>query len=78
MSLTGAPGYDESRLEPLLRVADVVTWLSISRRTLYRLIAAGELTPVYIDSYPRFEPVDVDRLVQERRGRRPRRNTKES
>jgi excisionase family DNA binding protein len=63
-------GYDASRSDQLLRISEVTRILACSRPTVYRLIEEGALTPIYLDRRPRFDPADLERLVEERRGRR--------
>jgi len=65
----GTPGYENPRTsrEPLLDVAEVRRWLGVSRSSVYRLLDAGALTPIYLDSRPRFDPADVERLIESRR-----------
>jgi excisionase family DNA binding protein len=46
-------------LEPLLSVRAAAKYLSISPRTLYRLVAAGELHPVRVGARLRFDRADV-------------------
>jgi predicted DNA-binding transcriptional regulator AlpA len=56
--------YAPARPEPLLRVADVQELLACSRRTVYTLIAKGQLRPLYVvDSHPRFDPEDIRSLI---------------
>lgn len=55
--------------DSLLKVAEVTELLSISRRTLYRLIDSGDLVPIYLDRLPRFDPKDIRALVARRRGK---------
>jgi predicted DNA-binding transcriptional regulator AlpA len=59
----------EAQPASLLRVDDVLTRLAISRRTLYRLIAAGRLIPIYLDRRPRFDAADVAALIENARSR---------
>lgn len=49
-----------------MRIAEALGWLKISKRTFYRLIAQGELTPIYFDSHPRFDPAEVRDLIESR------------
>lgn len=53
----------------LLTVGEVLDHYKLSRSSLYRIVAAGLLEPVYLDSRPRFDVRDVQRLIEERRGR---------
>lgn len=56
--------YALARPEPLLRVADVQELLACSRRTVYTLIASGQLQPLYVvDSHPRFDPENIRSLI---------------
>jgi excisionase family DNA binding protein len=51
----------------LLRRAEVADLLAMSRRTVDRLVRAGELPVVYVDRMPRFLADDVRALVRARR-----------
>lgn len=59
--------YEQARLAPHLRVRDVQRILACSRRTVYRLIAEGQLRPLYVDSRPLFDPHDVRLLLDSRK-----------
>lgn len=56
------------RLAPLLRVDDVAAILQIDPRTVRRLAAKGQLTPVRIGGSVRFTADDVQALVDAGRG----------
>lgn len=47
----------------LLKVADVQHLLSISRGTVYKLVASGALKPVKIGRSVRFKEVDVEKIA---------------
>jgi excisionase family DNA binding protein len=57
-------------MEPLLAVSEVLRLLNVSRTTLYRRVWDGSLTPIYVDSHPRFAPEDVRAFIASRRGRK--------
>jgi excisionase family DNA binding protein len=52
---------------PLLRVNDVAALLAIGRRTVYTLVAAGELPAVRVGERLRFRLEDVDAYLERRR-----------
>jgi excisionase family DNA binding protein len=52
-----------SQLEPLLTVAQAATILSVSERTVRRLIASRLLRAVWIGRSVRLRPRDIERLV---------------
>jgi excisionase family DNA binding protein len=54
-------------LEPLLTLDEVASYLSVSIRTVRRLVASGRLPCVRIGSQLRFEPADVLRFVAARK-----------
>jgi predicted site-specific integrase-resolvase len=62
--------YPAVRPEALLRAHEATAWLRCSRRTLRRLVLAGDITPIYIDALPRFDPADVRQLIEQRRRRK--------
>jgi len=47
-------------------IKDLTAKLNISIRTIYRLIADGELTPTYIRSSPRFNEKEVESYIKKR------------
>jgi excisionase family DNA binding protein len=51
----------------LLTIAETAAMLSISRRTLYRLMNSGELLPVRVAGRRRFRPVDIDSFLERNR-----------
>lgn len=55
----------------LWRQRRVAEFLDTSVRTVQRLAAAGDLTPVYIDSVPRFRPEEVEALAENARTTKP-------
>lgn len=59
---------ERTALEPLLTVASVCDLLDVSRQTLYRLIQRGELVPIRVSRSPRFEPNELRRYIDRRRG----------
>jgi excisionase family DNA binding protein len=56
-----------SSLEPLLTVGAVCELLAISKPTLYRLTAAGELNPTRVGDRLRFLPEDVRGYLERNR-----------
>jgi excisionase family DNA binding protein len=67
----GSSDYDSVQAMPLLTkraVADDV--LNVSVKTVERLVAAGELTPVKIMGATRFRRADVDALIERSASRR--------
>ncbi len=64
-----AGGYPEGRLpsSPLVRSAEVARLLGISKRTLRRLVLAGDLTPIYLHRYPVYDTEEVVALIARRR-----------
>lgn len=49
---------------PLLSINDAARCLNVSRATVYRLMEAGALKPVYVGSIVRFRPSDIDAVVR--------------
>ncbi len=62
-------GYGEHRSlrDPLLRFNEVCALLVVSRKTLYEIIAAGELTPIRVGRRQRFAPTDVHAYLERNR-----------
>jgi excisionase family DNA binding protein len=56
-----------TELEPLLTVAAVCEVLGVSKPTLYRLIHAGELTPIRVGQRARFEPAELRAYLERHR-----------
>ena len=52
-----------SRLEPLLTVAQAATILSVSERTVRRLIASGTMRRIWIGRSVRLRPRDIERWI---------------
>lgn len=50
--------------DDLLKVRDVMRRLNISRRTVYYWVSEGVLKPVRIGSVFRFQPEDIDHLIE--------------
>ncbi|HSV08549.1 MAG TPA: helix-turn-helix domain-containing protein [Candidatus Binatus sp.] len=50
-------------VEPLMSVKDVCEALSVSRQTVYRLIADGQLPFLKICGRTLFRPGDVERFI---------------
>jgi excisionase family DNA binding protein len=64
-----AKGYEarRSELEPLLTIRDVAVLLSVTTRTVYRLLAAGEITASRVGDRLRFERREIRRYLSENR-----------
>ena len=62
-----AYGGHTTALEPLLDVVGTAKTLDTSVRTIYRLVAAGELTPTRVGSRLRFEPDELRRYIERQR-----------
>jgi len=63
----GASRYASDTTEPLLRINDVCRRLAVSRQTVYRLVAAGDLAATRVGTRLRFDPADVRRYVERNR-----------
>jgi excisionase family DNA binding protein len=53
------PAYDRPRTS-LFDVRGLAGFLGVSRASVYRLVARGELVPVRVGERLRFRPEDVD------------------
>lgn len=51
-------------LAHLYTTSDVCTQLNISRSTLYRLIAAGDIEPIKVRNCCRFTEVSINRFIE--------------
>jgi hypothetical protein len=60
---------DGGTLAPLYTIEDVQQLLRVSRRTVYNLMGRGDLEPIYLDRRPRFDSLDIGRLIESRRGK---------
>ncbi|MDA8992673.1 helix-turn-helix domain-containing protein [Aquiluna sp.] len=49
----------------LFRIQEACQYLAVSRSTLYRLINAGEIRPIYINGAPRISKTNINSLVGE-------------
>jgi excisionase family DNA binding protein len=58
--------------EPLLSLEEIAERLSVSVRTVQRLVADDELRPFYVGTSPRFDPRDVADYLERTRSQ-PRR-----
>jgi excisionase family DNA binding protein len=58
---------DPTALEPLLTVQGVCEVLGISRQTVYRLTARGDLRPTRVGDRLRFVPEDIRDYVERNR-----------
>jgi len=52
----------------LLKLSEVAARLSISRSTIYRLMARGELPVVRVGGILRFPATEIDRLINGTKG----------
>jgi excisionase family DNA binding protein len=68
-SQRGTAYADTLTLEPLLSVGAAAALLSVSRRTLYRFVEAGELHPLRVGQRLRFEPADLRAYLERQRNR---------
>ena len=59
MRHSGTAYAEPPTLEPLLSVSTAAEYLAVSVRTVYRLIAAGELHPVRVGARLRIEREDL-------------------
>jgi excisionase family DNA binding protein len=64
---SGTVYAEPSTLEPLLSVSAASTYLAVSVRTLYRLIAAGEIHPVRVGTRLRIEREDLRAYLERQR-----------
>jgi excisionase family DNA binding protein len=55
-------------MEAFLTTDEVLIYLKITPRTIYRLIRSGELPAVRIGRQWRFRRADLDRWLERRRG----------
>ncbi|PNG24492.1 hypothetical protein CR492_18575 [Methylocella silvestris] len=54
---------------PTYSVVETLKLLSIGRNTLYRLIAAGELFPIYIGKRTLFSAIEITRFLNSLQGK---------
>jgi excisionase family DNA binding protein len=54
-----------------LSIQAVADRLAVSRATIYRLVHAGELSPIRVMSSPRFRPEDVEAYLERQAVRGP-------
>ena len=47
----------------LFRIQEACQYLAVSRSTIYRLINAGKITPIYIGGAPRISQTNIKSLV---------------
>ena len=66
---SGTPRYaaDPTALEPLLTVRGVCDVLRVSKQTVYRLTARGELPSTRVGDRLRFAPADIREYVERNR-----------
>jgi len=57
-----------AELQTFLTTEEVLGYLKITPRTIYRLIRSGELPAVRIGRQWRFRPSDLDRWLERQRG----------
>jgi excisionase family DNA binding protein len=60
----------------LLTITEVVTYLGVSRGTIYRMIAKGRLNPVRLGRIVRFNIEQVEELSKARQERKDRASRK--
>ncbi len=61
-------------INSLLTIKDVMTRLQVSRATIYRLIARGELKPFKIGRSLRFDEHDLDTFIARKKDAPPPRS----
>lgn len=71
MNTHSGTGYSSTTTAPLLRVNEVAQLLSIGRRTVYTLVAAGELPAVRVGERLRFRPREIDAYLERNREAAP-------
>jgi excisionase family DNA binding protein len=59
------------RIDPLLSVNEVATYLGVTRRTVYRFVQDGNLRPVRVGERLRFRTEEVERYLAENTERAP-------
>jgi len=50
--------------DPLWSIEDVAARLSMSRRTIEKMVAEGDLTPIWIRGQRRFDPKTIDAYIR--------------
>jgi excisionase family DNA binding protein len=56
--------------DPLWSIGDVATRLDVSKRTVEKMIDAGEITPIWVREQRRFEPEVIDAYLRRNVGER--------
>jgi excisionase family DNA binding protein len=64
MNAHEAANYEAPRMDHLLTVDQVAQRLAVSQATVYRLVAAGQLSKLRIGGSTRFRGADVDALIE--------------
>jgi putative molybdopterin biosynthesis protein len=59
-------GYGGDR-SPLLSINDLAQQLKVSRAAVYRMVRRGELRPYRVGKRLRFDPVEIDELLERSR-----------
>jgi excisionase family DNA binding protein len=67
MSTHKVTGYGGERF-PLLSVNDLAQQLKVSRAAIYRMVRRGELRPFRVGTRLRFDPDEIDELLERSRG----------
>lgn len=57
---------DPKPTRPLLKPADVMALLNISRKTLYRKSRSGEIPCVRVGTQYRYRPEDIEAIIEDR------------
>jgi excisionase family DNA binding protein len=64
----------EKVLEPALTVRDVATYLNVDEKTIYRLVIKGELPGFKVLGSWRFQRIDLETWISERKNQASGRN----
>lgn len=64
----------EKVLEPALTVRDVATYLNVDEKTIYRLVIKGELPGFKVLGSWRFQRIDLETWILERKNQASGRN----
>ena len=68
MSRDDPEGYGSGRLDALLTIDEVAAWWKCDRKTVFRLLAAGELRYVRVGRRRRLRRSDLDRYLESTAG----------
>jgi excisionase family DNA binding protein len=62
-----APNGDAAAARPMLTRDDTAAYLAVSKRTLDRLVQAGEIPTYRISGHRRFRIEDIERFIRSRK-----------